>query len=124
MQAVGNLHHQSADVILHRREKLLVVVNLFRHLVFLFLLLRHHIHEKRHVGAEPLFYVVDGVVGVLHNIVQERGGDGVGVEHQLLSRYQRHGDGVQDVRLAGFPALSLVRITCKLEGALQLRQLG
>ena len=80
VKPVGELYEYGADVVLDGVEHLLEIVELTRHLVFLFFLLRDHADEKCHVVAEPFADIVDGIVGILDHIVEESGDYGICAE--------------------------------------------
>ena len=125
VQAVGELYHQGADVVVERVEQLLVVVALLGDAVLLLLLLGDDVHERSHVIAEALPDLLDGEVGVLHHIVQKCRDDGVGVELQLLGSDERHRDGVDDVGLAALALLGGVLLLSQGKGILDaLKVLG
>ena len=60
------------------------------------------------------------IAGVLHHVVEERGGEPLGVEPPLRQD-ARHRQRVRDVRLAGLAELAAVRRIGKLERALDER---
>ena len=78
MQAVCQFDEDSTYVILHRVKHLLKIVNLFGNLIVLLLLLCNHSHEIGNVTAELLLHEVHFILGVLNQIMQEGGDDGVG----------------------------------------------
>ena len=116
VQTVGKFHQYGADVVLDGVEHLLEVVELTRHLVLVFLLLCHHTHQEGHVIAEALAYVVDGIVGIFHYIVQEGCDHRIGAERKLLSRNQCHGYRVQYVWLARLAFLWGMSLACEGKG--------
>ncbi len=118
VQTVGELHQNRANVVLHGVEHLLEVVELPRHFVLFLFLLCDHAHEKCHVVAEALPYVVDCVVGILHHVVEECRNHKVCFQRQLLSRYRSYRYRVQDIRLAGFAPLRRMSTARQLEGRL------
>jgi hypothetical protein len=59
---------------------------------------RDAVDDRRHVGPELLADVVDLDAGVLHGIVEERGGDGDVIADEL-GHDGGHRDGVMDVGL-------------------------
>ena len=75
------------------------------------------VDQPRHLAPEALLEVRDGDVGVLGDVVQERGGDALGVH---LQRRQLVGDchRMGDVRLARGPQLALMGGRRDLVGAL------
>ena len=89
-------------------QDLLVVVYLLGILVLFFLALGNGVYEEGHVVSETRADVLDRVGGVLHDVVEEGGDDGVGVEFQFFRRDVGDGDRVDDVGLAGFPLLAAV----------------
>ena len=91
-----------------RVEQLLIVVQLLRHIVIALFLLRHHIHEEGHIITEHVAYLVNGVVGVFHHIVQEGAYDGVDIQTQLLRRYSCHSHRVYNIRCATLAILILM----------------
>ena len=79
--------------------------------------LGHPVDEAGHLPPEPLLDVDQRIAGVLRDVVEEAGGQGLGVH---LERGQLVGDrrGVGDVRLAGRAQLPLVGGGGHLVGAL------
>ena len=70
--------------------------------------LGHPVHQPRHLGTEFLFDQIQrDLRAVLHRIVQQGGGDGGRIDHQLGDD-ARHVPGMDHVRLAAFAGLALV----------------
>ena len=84
---------------LHRGQYLTVVVHLLRLVILLLFLLGHNAHKKRHIVSETFPDVLDGVLGVLHHIVQECRHHGIGFKFQFLGDNTRHCDRMDDIRL-------------------------
>ncbi len=110
VQAVGELHEDDPHVLGHRHDHLAVVLGL-RLLAALELdarQLRDAVDELRHLVAELVAHALEARVGVLDDVVEERGGDGLLVEPQAGAD-GRDADGVHDEGLPGAPLLPLVR---------------
>ena len=102
MQAVGHLDEDDADVLAHRQQQLAEVLGLGRGVVAEdaagdFGEARDNL---RHLVAEVGADVLDGVLGVLHHVVQQRRHNRGRAEAYLLAGDFRHCDGVENVRLA------------------------
>src|SRR5215470_15993517 len=67
-----------------------------------------------------MFDLALGDAGVLHHVVEERGGEPLRVEPPLRED-ARYGERVRDVGLAGLAELSLVSVLGKSKGALDER---
>ncbi len=118
VQAVAELDQDDPDVGGHRDDHLAVVLGLL-------LLLGGEVHlgelgdavdQHGDVVAELLPDPLQRGARVLHHVVQERGGDGAGVQLELR-RVERRADGVVDVRLAALAALAAVQEAGRHEGA-------
>ena len=110
VQAVRELDQDHAHVLGHRDDHLAVVLRLGL-LAALELdprQLRDAFDELRDLVAELAAHVVDVRLGVLDDVVQQRGRDRLLVEPELRAD-ARHADGMLDERRAGAPLLALVR---------------
>ena len=85
MQPVGELDQDDADVLRHRQEHLADVLCLLLLVAARAELgqLGDAVDEPGHLRPEALLHVVERVVGVLRDVVQERGLDGDRVEPEL-----------------------------------------
>ena len=110
VQAVGQLDEQGADVVVHRLKYLAVIIHLLCVLVVVLLALGHHINQERHIVAETLPDILDGVRSIFGNVVQERRYDGIGVKLKLFCGDVRYGYRMHDIRLAGIAPLVFVRL--------------
>ena len=107
MEPVGELDEHDPDVLGHRQEHLADVLGLLL-LVAVGAELRElgdAVDELGDLGAEALLDVGQAVLGVLGDVVQERGLDRDRVDPELGEDLGR-GDRMRDVRLAGRPALA------------------
>lgn len=120
MKAVGHLDEHNAYVLAHGEEELAEVLGLHRGLVAedAARYLCEALHELRYLVAEVLADVVDGVVGVLHHVVEQGGAYRRGAKPYLAARYARHGYGVQYVGLARAAAHAAVGLFGKAVGTL------
>ena len=118
MQPVGELDQDDPDVLGHRDDHLPVVLGLGV-LAALELdprQLGDALDEVRDLVAELGPHLVHPDLGVLDDVVEQRGGDRLVVEPQLgadLGGAER----VKDERLTRAALLALVRTGCELEGA-------
>ena len=118
VQPVGELDDEHAQVLGHRHEHLahrggllgLLGVELQA------VELGDAVHDLGDVVAEGPPHVVDRQLGVLHRVVQERGGDGHLVETEV-GHDAGDGERVVDVLLARFAPLLGVRLVGDLVGA-------
>ncbi len=124
VQAIGQLHDDHPCVPRDGQQQLAVVLRL--------LLgrgpegqsgdLREPIHDVRHLIAEILADVLEGDLGVLSYVVQQRGGDRDRV-HLLPHQDLGHRDGVRDEVVARQALLSPVRRLAGLERTLHELQI-
>ncbi len=118
VQAVGELDQDDPDVVGHRDDHLPVVLGL-RVLAALELdprQLRDALDEVRDLVAELRSDGIGADVGVLDDVVEERGRDRLVVEAQLGADL-RGPERVVDEGLAGAPLLALVRTAGEVERA-------
>ena len=109
MEAVGELDEDDPQVLRHRHHHLADVLRL------LLLIgadrdatqLGDALDQAGHLGAELFFDLVGGKRGVLDGVVEQRRGEGLGVELQV-GEDGRHLQRVVDVVLAGQPPLAAV----------------
>ena len=125
VEAVGQLDEDDADVLRHREQHLADVLGL---LLFVAMggearQLGDAVDEMGHLGTEALLDVRQAVLGVLRDVVEQRGLDGDRVDPQL-GHDLRRGDGMGHVRLAGRADLALVRRNGQVEGTLDAAQVG
>ena len=109
VQPVGQLYQQDPPVLRHGDEHL---ADGRRLLCFLRVELQavelgHAVDHGGHAVAEGRADVVEGQPGVLDGVVEQGGGDRLGVEAEL-GHDGRHGDGMGDVGLARAAELPLV----------------
>ena len=115
MQAIRELDDDDPEILRHREDHLPVVLCL-RLLATLVLdprQLRDAFHELGDLVAELGSHLVDRRVGVLDDVVQQRGSDRrvVGAELRQDSRYP---DRMDDEVLAAAAFVALVRLACKV----------
>ena len=118
VEPVRELDQDHADVLRHRDDHLAVVLGL-RLLARLELdarQLRDAVDELGDLVAELVLDLVERRLGVLDDVVQERGGDRLLVEPQARED-ERHPVRVVDEVLAGAPLLPLVRVRREEKGA-------
>ena len=107
VHAVGELDHEDAHVSAHGDDHLADRLGL-RGLPHVHLReLGDAVHEPRDGVAEFLAALVERVIGVLHRVVEQSGGDDGGAHAQVGERL-RDGEGVDDVGFAGFAPLRAV----------------
>ena len=118
MEAVGNLDEDNAYVVAHREQELLERLGLQRGAVaedaagyF-----RDALHDVGDFRTEEVAEVFVRVVSVFLHVVQERGADRGRPEPDFAAGDLRHGNRVQDIRLAGAAAHAFVRLLGKVEG--------
>ena len=119
VKPVGELDENHADVLRHGEKDLLEVLGLQGDVLVID-------HEVLDFGepvddggdglAEELAHVVEGVVGVLHHVVEQGADHGGGAEVHLGAADHGHGDGVVDVGLAALASHTVVRVSGQLEG--------
>ena len=117
MQAVAYLNKDYAYVVAHGEQQFLEVFRLCRRLFTKYssAYLRESIHYLRHLGTEDVLYVLHGIVGVFHHVVQQCRTYTRRTESHLLACYLRHGDGVHYIRFARQTPYTLVRLLGKVE---------
>ena len=124
MQAVGQLDQDNADVLGHGHEHFAQVLKLL-----LLLGITQHaqagdaVHQLGDRCAELVLDLLIAELGVLNAVVQQRGADRIRVQphldHDLCDRYR-----VDDVRLAVFALLSLMRLGGALIGRTNFPDIG
>src|SRR5665647_3189302 len=85
--------------------------------------LGHAVDKLRDLLAEVLTQLVEGVLGVLHRVVQQRRGQGRW-GHPEVGEDRRDGDGVGDVGVTAAPRLAAVGLLRGRVGALQQPDVG
>ena len=74
------------------------------------------VDQRGDLGPEEPFDVLHREFGVFHDVVEQGGADGLAAQPDLIDYDLGHGDGVQDVGLAGAASDPLVRFVGKFEG--------
>jgi hypothetical protein len=119
VEAIDELHQEHADVLAHREQhlaealRLLLLARQVRDLAEL----RDAVDDVCDLAAELLGHVVDGELGVLDDVVQERRDDAAVVEPELGEDASDAGR-VHEVRLAALARLAVVGVDAELERAL------
>ncbi len=116
VQPVGQLDHQHPDVAGHGDDHLAHGLGLGGLAVLDPVQLGDPVDQRRHVVAEVSAQFGEGVGGVLHGVVQQRGAEGVGV-HAELGQDRGHRERVGDVRVAALAHLAGVPVGGHLVGA-------
>ena len=70
--------------------------------------LRHAVHQQGHVAAELLLDLLYGHDGILHHVVKQPRHDRLLVQLQIRQN-NGHAERMDNIRLAGFPHLALMR---------------
>ena len=117
METVGDLDEDHADVLGHGHEHLAQVLHL---LVFLAGVLHpgelgDALHDIRHGGAEGMGNVRVGEGGILNDVVQKGGADGILIQTQVHGDVRR-GYAVGHVGGAVLAQLALMRALCHVIG--------
>ncbi len=125
MEPVGQLDQDDPDVVGHCQEHLSNVLGLLLLMAVGAELgqLGDAVHELRHLGPEALLDLGQGHVGILGDVVQDRGSDRHRIDADIgqdLSRGQR----VVDIGLARHPGLAVMGHLGHLERGPQRRQIG
>jgi len=107
VQPVGQLDHEDPYVAGHRDHHLADGLRLGGVAVVDLVELGDPVHEARDLVAELAAQLVEGVVGVLDGVVQQRGRDGRG-RHAEVREDRGDGEGVGDVGVAALAELSPV----------------
>ena len=105
VETVGEFYENTPYVVAHGVEHLFEIVHLLRHYILLLLPLGDGSDDKGDIVAKEALDLGEGMWRVLDHIVEECGDYGVNVELQLHGGNPRHGDGVEDIGLAGLAAL-------------------
>ena len=121
MEPVRELDHEHADVLGHGDDHLADGLRLGTVAVFEFVELGHPVDEHGNFVTELVAQMVEGVLGVLHRVVQQRGGHGLRADAEI-GEDLRHGDRVGDVRLAALALLPGVSPFGRVIGALDDRR--
>ena len=125
VQPVGELDEDDADVLGHRDEHLAQVVGLLlgERLELDLAELGDAVDEVGDLVAEALADLVERDVGVLDDVVQQRGLERGGVQVQL-GEDERDLERVVDERLAALAHLALVRLPGELVGLVETGEVG
>ena len=123
MQAVAELDDDHADVLGHGDDHLANRLRLSGVPVLELVELGDAIDEQGDLVAEVAAQSFQGVVGILHGVVQQGGGEGLR-GHPELGQDGRHRDRVSDVRLAGLAPLTGMRLLRHLVGAHDETRIG
>ncbi len=115
VQPVGELDHQHADVAGHGDDHLAHGLGLGGLPVLDPVQLGDPVDQRRHLVAEILAQFGEGVGGVLHGVVQQRGAESVGV-HAEFGEDRGHRERVGDVRVAALAHLPGVPVRGHLVG--------
>ena len=121
VQPVGQLDDQHARVAGHRDDHLADGLGLRRVAQLDLVQLGDAVDEVRDLLAEVGAQLLEGVVGVLHRVVQQ-GRDQRGGVHAQLGEDRRDGERVGDVGVAGLALLARVLRVGDVVGVLQQRQ--
>ena len=110
VKTVGNLNEDDPDILAHGHEHLPEVLHL---LIFLGGVLdagqlANPLHQIGDGGGKHPGHVLVGGRGVLDDIMEQGGLNGLGVQLQLLRHNLGHGQGMDDIGLAAFALLPLV----------------
>ena len=108
VQAISHLDHQHARILRHRHDHLADGLRLGRRAERDLVQLGHAVDQFGHLGPEIAGEVVEGVVGVLHRVVQQRRHQRGGV-HANFGADGRHRERVRDVRIPRFTENPLVQ---------------
>ena len=117
MQPVDELDEDDAHVLRHRQQHLADVLGLLLLVAAGAVLgqLRDSVDETADLRSKPLLDVFDAVVGVLGDVVQQRGNDRVLIEAEV-GEDLRHGQWMADVGLAADALLISVCLDRELPG--------
>lgn len=120
VEAVGHLDEHHSDVLAHGEEEFAEILGLCRSLVAKDTArnLGQTLDYAGNLTSEVLLYVLDGIFGVLDDIVEQRGAYRRGAEAYLLRGNLGHGYGVDDIRLARAAPDALVGLLGETEGTL------
>ena len=125
VEPVGELDQHHAHVVVERQQDALEVLGLeaLRGGFALAVLVVEHgldlgqaVHQGGDLVAEQVADVLDGVGGVLHDVMQEGGADGLAAEADLRHDDVRHGERVEHIGLTRAPADVLVGLVGKFKG--------
>ena len=121
VEAVGELDHDDADILCHRKEHLTIIFELYILLGHVLNApeLCHAVDQYRNILAEQFLHLLDGRVRVLDDIVQKRRADRL-IVHMQPRENVGYMERMDDVRLAGDARLPAVRLFGKLIGTLDL----
>ena len=117
VQAVAYLDEDDAYVLAHGEQQFLEGLGLYRSLVTedTTRYLGESIHDLGYLVAEDVAYVLYGVVGILHHVMEQGTANAGAAQSDFLTGYLSHGDGVHDVGFAREPPDPLVSLPRKVE---------
>ena len=117
VQAVGHLDENDPDILRHGEQQPPEVLGLGRGLVAEDTARNfgQSVDNRGYLLAEVVLDVLDGVLGVLDYIVEQRGAYRGGAQPNLLAHDAGHGNGVEYVGLARTTAYALVGLFGKFE---------
>ena len=118
VQTVRDLDEYDAYVVAHRQQEFLEGLCLHRCFVAKDAArnLCHAIHDLSYLWTEDVRDVFHRIVGILHDVVEQRCTDAGAAKSYLFAGDSRHGDGVHDVWLARESADAFVCLLSEVEG--------
>ena len=117
MQTIGNLNKDHAYVVAHGQQQLLEVLGLGRCLLTKDATadLGQTIHNLGYLGAKDVLDVLNGIVSILHHIVQQGRTDTGGAQTYFGTSDLGYGNGVHDIRLTRQTTHPLVGLAGKVK---------
>ena len=117
VQTVGYLNQDHTDILAHGEQQLLEVLCLSRGLFAKDASadLCQSVDDLCNLRTEHVLDILNGEVGILHNIVEQGCTDTGRTQSYLRAHNLCHGDGVHDIGLARQSSHALVSLTCEIE---------
>ena len=117
MQSVGYLNQHNANIVGDGEQQFAEILRLLAGLLAEYTArnLRQSVHYLGYLVAEKVAYIVGGIVGIFHHVVEQCAADTGAAETYFLYADTRHCQRVHDIRLAAQAADTFVCLLGKMK---------